>query len=68
MKKKPCQKLQGCWVGGQVGKGQGQKGQGHKGRGQKGQGGWAGEQPKPKGKKVLSIPLNDLTSRYQEIP
>tara|TARA_R110002012_G_scaffold39330_1_gene108814 strand:+ start:1646 stop:2659 length:1014 start_codon:yes stop_codon:yes gene_type:complete len=26
------------------------------------------EQPKPKGKKVLSIPLNDLTSRYQEIP
>lgn len=26
------------------------------------------EQPKPKGKKVLSIPLSDLTSRYQEIP
>ncbi|MCA0959449.1 HesA/MoeB/ThiF family protein [Muricauda ruestringensis] len=26
------------------------------------------EQPKPKGKKVLSIPMGDLTSRYQEIP
>ena len=26
------------------------------------------EQPKPKGKKVLSIPLNDLTSRHKEIP
>ncbi|MBO0341164.1 MAG: HesA/MoeB/ThiF family protein [Bacteroidota bacterium] len=26
------------------------------------------EQPKPKGKKVLSIPLGDLTSRHQEIP
>ncbi len=26
------------------------------------------EQPKPKGKKVLSIPMSDLTSRYQEIP
>ncbi|WP_108425327.1 HesA/MoeB/ThiF family protein [Flagellimonas amoyensis] len=26
------------------------------------------EQPKPKGKKVLSIPLGDLTSRYREIP
>jgi len=26
------------------------------------------EQPKPKGKKVMSIPMNDLTSRYQEIP
>ena len=24
------------------------------------------EQPKPKGKKVLSIPLSDLTSRYQD--
>jgi len=26
------------------------------------------EQPKPKGKKVLSIPLSDLTLRHQEIP
>ncbi len=26
------------------------------------------EQPKPKGKKVLSIPMGDLTARYQEIP
>ena len=26
------------------------------------------EQPKPKGKKVLSIPMGDLTSRYREIP
>jgi len=26
------------------------------------------EQPKPKGKKVLSIPMGDLISRYQEIP
>lgn len=26
------------------------------------------EQPKPKGKKVLSIPMSDLTSRYREIP
>ncbi|WP_127137972.1 HesA/MoeB/ThiF family protein [Flagellimonas oceanensis] len=26
------------------------------------------EQPKPKGKKVLSIPMSDLTLRYQEIP
>ncbi|WP_375324635.1 ThiF family adenylyltransferase [Flagellimonas sp. GZD32] len=26
------------------------------------------EQPKPKGKKVLSIPMSDLTSRYKEIP
>lgn len=26
------------------------------------------EQPKPKGKKVLNIPLGDLTSRHQEIP
>ncbi|NVN18379.1 molybdenum cofactor biosynthesis protein [Muricauda sp. HICW] len=26
------------------------------------------EQPKPKGKKVLSIPMGDLTLRYQEIP
>ncbi|MFT0715471.1 ThiF family adenylyltransferase [Flagellimonas lutimaris] len=26
------------------------------------------EQPKPKGKKVLSIPMGDLASRYREIP
>lgn len=26
------------------------------------------EQPKPKGKKVLRIPMGDLTSRYKEIP
>ena len=26
------------------------------------------EQPKPKGKNVLNIPLNDLTLRYREIP
>lgn len=26
------------------------------------------EQPKPKGKKVLNIPLSDLTLRYREIP
>ena len=26
------------------------------------------EQPKPTGKKVLSIPMGDLTSRYREIP
>lgn len=26
------------------------------------------EQPKPKGKKVLSIPMGDLMARYQEIP
>jgi len=26
------------------------------------------EQPKPKGKKVLSIPMGDLTLRYREIP
>ncbi|WP_421802614.1 ThiF family adenylyltransferase [Flagellimonas sp.] len=26
------------------------------------------EQPKPKGEKVLSIPMSDLTSRYREIP
>ena len=26
------------------------------------------EQPKPKGKKVLNIPLGDLASRYKEIP